>query len=211
MPLGPEGEPVRAEHCAILGDSGSGKDTLGRYVAEETDTPVLTALDKTYPGPNLTDTEAIRNAVQEGRDCVVVKDTADEIANTMVNVAVDNGPVTLVFPEASNYLYEPDEKPAKQHNAVWWALTEGRDKGIKVVMTEQDPSDLPYTPLKQVPWIAWCGAPSGFSRGFFNHAIGNWIPKNDLPVREHHYTVFHKSGHTVFPEQGTAETPIDYA
>lgn len=211
MPLGPNGEPIRAEHILIAGDSGAGKDTLGRWVVDKSDVPTLTAYDNTYPGHTVSSMESLQERVDGGKDTVVDMGSGYDTASAMVGMAASNGPINLCFPESSNFLFKPDEDPAKQNNPVWWALTEGRDKGIKVIMTEQDPSDLPYTPLKQVPWIAWTGAPAGFSKGFFNHPIGNWMNEDDLPVRDHRYVVFHKSGFKVFPKDGTAETPKSHA
>lgn len=209
----PDEQPIQAEHVAIFGDSGSGKTTVARSIAGESDHAVVAAEDQSFPGRKVSDIGTLRNRVKEGKKTVFTGNGPDHTAAVMVMVArEEHVPVTLIFPESSNYLYEPKEEPPKRHNPVWWALTQGRDKGIKVVLEEQDPSDLPYTPLKQVPYFAWAGEPAGFHEGFFNHPVGNWLPDEDvLPGENHEYVVFNKRGDKEWPEDGTGPTPEEYA
>jgi len=206
-----DGGPITAEHIMIVGDSGSGKSTLHRWVCAESDVPALIAKDSSFPGRRVTDRDAARSAVMRGEDVVVDVGGDDKTAAVIMGVARSVPiPVITSFPESSNYLYEPDDEPARRHNPVWWGLTEGRDMGIKVVGDTQHPHDIPRKPLGQVPWIAWCGIPHGDHETFLDQGSYKWIPQGDLPDRELSYVVFSKKGERAFPEEGYEDTPEDY-
>lgn len=210
---GDDPQPVVETHVLIVGDSGTGKTTLTRKTATETDAVTLTAKDTSFGGRRVAELEAVRNAIDRREDVVVDAGDPDATASMIMKAAKERPiPIATCFPEAHNYLYEPEDEPAERYNPVWWGLTEGRDEGIKVILDQQDPSDLPYTPLKQVPYIAWCGGVAGFQRGFLKHPIGNWIPEDRLADRPLHYVVMHKSGTVVYPDDGgVAKVPAEYA
>lgn len=205
-------EPVRAEHCCIIGDSGSGKSTLGRTVHEKTDVASLVVdYSETggYSGRAVSDKAGLAEQLHDGGEAVFRDPDLSPVEQCAVAMAYARDaphPVQVIIEEAEEVMHYGNETEGMQQtNPVWWGLHQGRDDGVKVVIVTQDPQDLPYTPIKQVPYFAWCGLPAGFHDGWFN--AHGWVPVDDLPDRSHRYVVFDKTGKVLYPEQGSAEVP----
>lgn len=188
-----------------------GKSSLARWVHSEVDCASVVvdyAGAGGYRGVTVSTLEELREQVGPGGRAVVSGGSpVPSVSAAMAYAKAADHPVQVVVEEAESAAKEGDPDDMTGSNPVWWGLKRGRGHGVKVVLVEQDPSDIPYTPLKSVPYIAWVGEPAGFHNGFLNHSVGNWIPKDRLPERAFRYVVLHKSGRVVFPAEGTAETP----
>lgn len=201
---------VRAEHVAIVGDSGGGKSTVARKVHEDTPAKSVVcnyAQTDGYSGPIVDGKKAITEAHENG-DVADYRDPTQtpmqHAATCMAYAREANHPVQVVFEEAQVVMHQGESDRMQETNPVWWALHQGRDKGIKVVLITQDPGDMPKPPTKQVTYWAWCGPPAGFHNGWLSHSVGNWMPTEDFPDKPHHYTVFDKQGRV---HQRATETP----
>ena len=81
-------------------------------------------------------------------------------------------------------------------NGLAAGLRKDRDKAIRFVVVTQDPSDLAYSPLKQIRYWSWVGPWSGFHDGFLN--AHGWIPRDELPEEDYRYVVMDKRGNVMF-------------
>jgi len=74
-------------------------------------------------------------------------------------------------------------------NPVREALHEDRDRGVKVVLATQDPTDLYYPPIKQCRHLVMF-APSSFHTGFLRYYD---IESLEYPTEAYHYAVVRPS------------------
>lgn len=99
-------------------------------------------------------------------------------------------PVQVIVDEAHRHLPDSEKKSSAKNNTLAAMLHEDRDKGVKIVLASQDPTDFYYPPLKQCKWLVWCGPPSTFHRGFRRYYS---IDVDDLPDERFQYVVIRPS------------------
>jgi hypothetical protein len=198
---------MKAYHTLVTGDSGGGKSTLLAEMAAEF--PGLTIIidpvvepedspDQKFSGNNLRGARTVRSAAEARRsDAHIihwVTDAPDTAAGEARSIAkayrnATGYPAQIIVDEAQETGLADGEGPVKA------GLHGDRDDAIKWVVATQDPSDLDYTPLKQVQWWVWCGQVSKFQEGFLRW----WgMSRSDLPDRQYQYFVFNKQGDRVY-------------
>ncbi|WP_380681103.1 ATP-binding protein [Salinigranum sp. GCM10025319] len=185
-------------HTAVVGDSGSGKSTYLRECHDRF--PGLSlVLDDTdiggVSGRDLDNAATVRSAGEARRASAsrlrwVCSDAMEEIDDARA-VAHDyhertGYPVQVIVDEAHRHLPDSEKKSSAKNNTLAAMLHEDRDKGVKVVLASQDPTDFYYPPLKQCKWLVWCGPPSTFHRGFRRYYN---IDTDDLPDERFQYRV----------------------
>jgi hypothetical protein len=184
---------MKAHHTLVAGDSGGGKTTLMRE------------LHDTYPGLSIWinhhDESNVAGKRASGLRAI---QTADR---TTINLRVSDGvrgaeiareacreyheasgfPAQIIADEVQDGLLpdgsSPPDTPVKQ------GLHQDRDHAIKWVVASQDPSDLHYTPLKQIQHWIWVGPWSTFHEGFLRYFS---IPRDDLPSEPYEWVKFDK-------------------
>lgn len=182
---------MKAEHALVCGDSGGGKTTLMREMHQTFDgvSIWINHNSERVPGRSVSTVTELANAIEAGarRINLTTSDAlaAVEAARSVAYHVVD-GRTQIVVDEAHNLL--PDgsvdaDNPLKQ------SLHEDRSEGVRVVVATQDPSDLAYTPIKQVQYITWVGGWSVFHDGFIRYFS---IPRDELPTEAFEYVVFNK-------------------
>jgi len=182
---------MRAEHALICGDSGGGKTTLMREMHQTFDgvSIWINHNSERVPGRSVSTVSELSNAIQSGTRRIDLTTTdalaAVEAARSVAYHVVD-GRTQIVVDEAHNLL--PDGS-VDADNSLKQALHEDRSEGVRVVVATQDPSDLAYTPIKQVQYITWVGGWSVFHDGFIRYFS---IPRNELPTEAFEYVVFNK-------------------
>lgn len=181
---------MRAEHALICGDSGGGKTTLMREMHQtfEGVSIWINHNSERVPGRSVDTVTELSNAVEGGARRINFQGSALGAIQAARSVAyhVIDGRTQIIVDEAQNHL--PDgsidaDNPLKQ------ALHEDRSEGVRVVVATQDPSDLAYTPIKQVQYISWVGGWSVFHDGFIRYFS---IPRDELPTAPYEYVVFDK-------------------
>lgn len=181
---------MRAEHALICGDSGGGKTTLMRemYQTFEGVSIWINHNSERVPGRSVSTVTELSNAVEGGTRRINFQGAAIGAIQAARSVAyhVIDDRVQIIVDEAQNFL--PDgsvdaDNPLKQ------ALHEDRSEGVRVVVATQDPSDLAYTPIKQVQYISWVGGWSVFHDGFIRYFS---IPRDELPTAPYEFVVFDK-------------------
>lgn len=182
---------MTAEHALVCGDSGGGKTTLMREMHQtfEGVSIWINHNGERVPGRSVNTVTELSNAIQSGTRRIELTTTdalkAVTAARSVAYYVVD-GRSQIIVDEAQNHL--PDgsvdaDNPLKQ------ALHEDRSEGVRVVVATQDPSDLAYTPIKQVQYISWVGGWSVFHDGFIRYFS---IPRDELPTAPYEYVVFDK-------------------
>lgn len=178
---------MKARHTLISGDSGGGKTTLAREIADTSGfVSVWVGEGDRIPGQVVNGPQTLREAVDGGASVVHYK-TGDVL--TAVTHARSlayhetRRPVSVIVDEAQDHLREDQSNPIKA------GLHRDRDVGVRYVLITQDPSDLPYTPLKQVRYWAWVGEWSTFHDGFLRYFS---VPREELPDERFRYVVLDK-------------------
>lgn len=184
---------MNAEHTLVCGDSGGGKTTLMREMHQTFDgvSIWINHNSERVPGRSVSTINDLKDAVRSGDSRINFEVpggaalTAVEAARSVAYHTID-GRMQLIVDEGHNLLPDGDvdkDNPLKQ------ALHEDRSERVRVVVATQDPSDLAYTPIKQVQYITWCGGWSVFHDGFIRYFS---IPRDDLPTAPYEYVVFDK-------------------
>lgn len=184
---------MNAEHTLICGDSGGGKTTLMREMHQTFDgvSIWINYNSERVPGRSVSSVSELDNAVRSNANRIAFEIAADtalaavEAARSVAYHSID-GRTQLLIDEAQNLLPDGD---VDADNSLKQALHEDRSEGVRVVVATQDPSDLAYTPIKQVQYITWVGEWSVFHDGFIRYFS---IPRDDLPVEPYEYVVFDK-------------------
>lgn len=175
---------MKAYHTLVVGDSGTGKTTLLRELHDEFrgvsiwvnhngETGVRGVVAASERGMRQAVGEyrqwdAVRINMRTERSPTAAFAEARAFAHSVYQTV--GVPVQIVLDEAHAALPDSDELSGPgSGNPVRAALHEDRDKGVKVVLGTQDPSDLYYPPIKQVRHIAWVGPPSSFHEGFVRY------------------------------------------
>ena len=185
---------MKAEHALVCGDSGGGKTTLMREMHATFDGVSIWInhnSERVEPAETVSTVGELAAAVERGVSRIDYQCGADDAlaaveAARSVAYHSHDGRTQIIVDEAHNLL--PDgsvdaENPLKQ------ALHEDRGEGVRVVVATQDPSDLAYTPIKQVQFITWVGGWSVFHDGFIRYFS---IPRDKLPTEAFEYVVFNK-------------------
>jgi DNA helicase HerA-like ATPase len=192
---------MQAHHTLVTGDSGGGKSTLLREMqfnfnglsvwVNHDGADGLTGRG----GRNATTVHsaaALRSASSPRINYRVSKDSlTDALAaarETAIQYREDTGyPAQVILDECQT---EADEKLEPSH-PLKRMLHEDRDKGVKTVLSTQDPSDLQknYSMIKQCKLFAWVGEWSVFHDGFIRYFN---IPRDELPTEPYRYVVFDK-------------------
>lgn len=195
---------MKAYHALITGDSGGGKTTLAREVHVEADWTSIWINHNAERVPDgrghssattVQSPSQLREAVAGGYTAINYRTTD---ATTAIQHARSIGyyetqrPVQIIVDECQSIM--PDG--CDEENVLKRCLHQDRDMGIRAVLLTQDPSDLDYTPLKQVQFWAWCGPWSGFHDGFLN--AHSWIDRSALPTQQYHYVVLNKRGKELY-------------
>jgi len=147
-----------------------------------------------YRPTNQTPTEAMETATSYAVD---FGDTVGTSTGTPCQVLVD---------EAHKIM--PDDANDPADNDLAFLLAEGRDKGIKAVLADQNPKAVAYGPLENCRYFVFVGPPSVFSEGFFRYFSG--FDKSELPARDFGITVMDRSGDVLHkgetdPEYGDSQ------
>lgn len=190
---------MQAYHTLNAGDSGSGKTTLMR---EGHDTfpglSIWIAHDDPdgISGRDLEDAATVTSEAEaRSSDATRLKwvcDHPEDVLEEARQVAIDyrrstGYPAQIVLDEAQTVM---NEELSSSH-PVKKMLHEDRDKGIKLTLGTQDPTDLKpnYTALKQCEYFVFVGIPSPFHRGFADYFS---LPKGEMPAEQYQYVVFAK-------------------
>lgn len=182
---------MKAEHALVCGDSGGGKTTLMREMHQTFDgvSIWINHNSERVPGRSVSTVTELANAVEGGARRINLTATdalgAVEAARSVAYHVVD-GRTQIIVDEAHNLL--PDGS-VDADNSLKQSLHEDRSEGVRVVVATQDPSDLAYTPIKQVQYITWVGGWSVFHDGFIRYFS---IPRDELPKAAFEYVVFNK-------------------
>ena len=183
---------MQAKHALICGDSGGGKTTLMREMQSTFDgvSIWINHNDERLPRATRVDNfDQLQAEIGQGGTRIDYRTgeplAAVEHARSMAYHVLDD-PMQIVVDEAHNLL---PSGSVDADNPLKAALHEDRDVGVQVVVATQDPSDLEYTPIKQVQHIVWCGEWSVFHDGFIRYFS---IPRNELPTEPYQYVVFDK-------------------
>lgn len=184
---------MRAHHTGVFGDSGGGKTTFMREMHTK-----FTGLsiwvnhngESNISGKRCRGKKAMLSA-DDARLNLICDDVNDgtrmarEVGQEYhkrtgygYQVIVDEAQESAL-PDGSS---SPDT-PLKR------MLHQDRSDGGKAVVATQDPTDLHYTPLKQVVNWVWVGEWSPFHEGFLRYFS---IPTDELPNENYRYVVFDK-------------------
>lgn len=206
---------MEAKHVTMVGDSGVGKTTLLRQIANETDGVVIWVNDS--------DEDKVPGYVAGGRKGMFTAlEHFDSWSNVRINYQSEKGPqeqiaecwqfakdihdsadvcTCIIGDEA--HRFNPDDGTGPFETPGKGVLHEGRDDGVKIVYDTQDPQSFDYGPMKQSKYFAWVGPPMGFHDGFLN--AHGWIPRDKLPDRNHEYVVMDKQGEIVYRSETKEE------
>jgi DNA helicase HerA-like ATPase len=207
---------MKAYHTLVTGDSGGGKSTLLAEMADRFEG--LTIIldpgddgDSKFTGHGPLDARTVHSAREARRvDARVIhwrvaesQSAVDSAASEAREIAKayrrEAGyPAQIIVDEAQVSGLTDNEGPVKE------GLHGDRDMGIKWVVATQDPSDLDYTPLKQVQYIVWCGEWAAFHDGFIRYFS---ISRENLPEQQYQYVVLNKRMEVLY----RGETDATYA
>jgi len=179
-----------AHHLLVVGDSGSGKTTLLRQIHEQIPAPSVWQNpgrdESRVAGQEVGTLESMLGACSSvdrwedlrlnntsTRDRLTVLSECRDFAHTLWSRA--GRPTQIVVDEAHEVLPESVDNS----NPVRQMLHKDRDRGVRVVLSTQDPQDLARAPLKQVRRLVWVGRPSTWHRGFMRYY--NLDPDEHLP------------------------------
>lgn len=183
---------MEAKHALICGDSGGGKTTLMREMQSTFDGVSIWINhndERLSRATRVDNFDQLQAAIGNGATRIDYRTTeplaAVEHARSMAYHVLDD-PMQIIVDEAHNLLPSGKVDP---DNPLKSALHEDRSAGVQVVVATQDPSDLEYTPIKQVQHIVWCGEWSVFHDGFIRYFS---IPRDKLPTSPYQYVVFDK-------------------
>lgn len=197
---------MQAEHTLICGDSGGGKTTLMREMHQSFGgvSIWINHNSERVPGRSVSTVSELENEIRSGATRLNLSAgnalAAVEAARSVAYHVVD-GRTQIIADEAHNLLPDGD---VETDNSLKQALHEDRSEGVRVVVATQDPSDLAYTPIKQVQYITWVGGWSVFHDGFIRYFS---IPREELPKEPFEYVIFNKRMEVVY----RGETKEQYA
>jgi hypothetical protein len=190
---------MKAHHTLVAGDSGGGKTTLMRE------------LHDTFPGLSIYLNHTGESAVagKRARGLRAIQTADGNTINLRVSDAREGAEIAREagrsYHEATGYPFQviadeaqesllPDGTNAPD-TAVKRGLHQDRDHGGKWVVATQDPTDLHYTPLKQVQHWVWVGPWSTFHEGFLRYFS---MPREKLPDEEFQFVKFDKQMNVVY-------------
>jgi hypothetical protein len=203
---------VDREHTLIVGDSGGGKTSLAREVFDKANGAVLWVNhnnESGLEGCTAKSLEGLKGCVEErGRKPnLILKRGSDMSDKGMAATAIRfarwysrtyREGIKVFFDEAQHFLPEGEASKDTDSNPVAWAIHEGRDEGIAIVLISQTPRQLEYQPLYNAKWWVWCGPPAGMHGPFLSHNIASWIPEERLPSERFKYVVMDNRGNVVY-------------
>lgn len=184
---------MQAHHTLVAGDSGGGKTTLMRemhdtfpglsiWVNHNGESGVAGKRASGLRAIQTADRNTINLRVSDAREGA---QTAREAARSYHEAT--GYPAQVIADEAQEDLL-PDGTNAPD-TAVKRGLHQDRDHGVKWVVATQDPTDLHYTPLKQVQHWVWVGPWSTFHEGFLRYFS---MPREELPDEAFQWVKFNK-------------------
>lgn len=200
-------------HCVGLGVSGSGKSTLFREGHEKFDGVSIIinhgdgAMDR-VAGHRAVGPKALATGVEKFDDWADVQinlicDDPNDGLELAIRFAVDvwdtaGVPTQIGIDEFHHCFGEDSPEPVPQEHPFLWALTEGRDKGIKIFAFTQSPDNVPYTKFESVRYIVWVGEYSNTWNGFINHY---GFDEDDLPDEQFQVVVFNRKAQPIYQTQ----------
>lgn len=203
--------PDKTHHTAICGPSDGGKSTRMREHHETFDgvSIVVNHGDESkIVGYRARGPQAMATGVDQFEDWsdvrinLITNDPLEGV-ELAIRFAIDvwdtaGVPVQIILDEAHN-AFPSDVGETPQENPVIWALDEGRDKGIKIVLVTQNPKNMPYKKLDSVKYWVWVGEWSNPMEGFLKY----YGFLEDIPGEQFHVTVFDRTGEVL--EQTTTD------
>lgn len=200
----PDDEPVLAQHVAVVGESGMGKTTLVKGIHRATDTASVFCRwspTRMVEGRTVATREGLEGHWERAEKpqqfrADLHSETMDReaVAATAVKFARDaykatGVPVQVVIPEVGS-LMDGD----RDSNPVKWAMHEGREEGIKMVIETQDPTEYDKRAIKQARYFTWVGEASMWHEGVQRYY---GIDKSNLPTERFVYHVLTKQGEVI--------------
>lgn len=205
-----------ATHVIGLGPSGGGKSTMLREHHETFDGVSVvvnhSGMDK-VAGHRAVGPKAMATGIEKFADWSNVRinllcDDPVKGAELAIRFAIDvwdtAGVPTQICMDEFQHSFHDDAPDEVHEHPVLWALTEGRDKGIKFTGYTQNPKNVPYTKMESVKWFVWVGGWSMPMKGFMNYY---GLDGDDLPDENYVINVFDRQSKLVYE----GETQEKYA
>lgn len=187
---------MKAYHLLVTGSSGGGKTTYLREVHATADCCSLFLTPKSHEsnvagnkvaGRKGLSTSVTRASRPSDVRCKWLGASYPESAQTAREWAhaireQKGWPVQIIVDECQ----QAEEMTSANRGPIRSGLHEDRDRGIKWVLSTQDPQDLQksYSSIKQCRYIVWCGPVKTFHKGFLEYYN---IDPSLLPEREYKY------------------------
>jgi len=192
---------MKAYHTLVTGDSGGGKSTLLAEMADRFQglTIIIDPGDDgdekfTGRGPLAAVTVHSGHEARQA-DASIIHWRTDESQSAVDTAAGEAREIAKEYRRSTGYAAQiiVDEAQTSglsdNEGPVKRGLHGDRDMAIKWVVATQDPSDLDYTPLKQINTIVWCGEWAVFHDGFIRFFS---IPRDELPTEPYQWVAFDK-------------------
>lgn len=213
---------MRAEHAVIGGASDGGKTTLLREGHFEFDGQSIwvnhtagakDAFTEGVSGYHCRGRKSMHTGVGEFDDwsdvclnlrCTDVREGTELAVEHAVDTWDTAGVPTQIIVDESHHLLSEDVD-GDRSNPANWALAEGRDRGVKLIVATQNPKALDYTELPNARYWVWVGEYTTRQKAWFRH---NEFPIDTLREQARfEYRVFNRSMH----ELHHGETQEEYA
>jgi hypothetical protein len=192
---------MQAKHIFVTGSSGGGKTTYLRELHATADAASIflsTKRESNVSGQQASGRKALTSVVRDASRPADVRvkwlgaryPEAIQIAREWAHAVRERKgwPVQVIVDEVQN----APEMTSKERGPIRGGLHEDRSKGVKWIVSTQDPQDVrpAYSAIKQVKYIVWCGPPNSFHKGFLTYY--NLSP-DVLPDKPYQYHVIEPS------------------